>query len=227
MDPLTGAAVLGGAEFLKWLFNRSATNTATGKQYAALDKAQGAIQGAADKAMGYQQPYLENAGRDHAQMRGLVQSGFFQQPYGKSFTPQQFNPQGFSFNPSQSSASFTPWQGKLDGYQPTALPTMPQMAPPPSVGATSAGPMMRPNATPQALSEWTMNAGAQQAQQFPQNMPSTMAMMRPGMPNPLAGPTVNQFPSNPAVQPLDITALLRSGLLSRPGSGPFAPYGRP
>ena len=224
-DPVTAAVALGGAEFLKWLFNSKATSTATDRQYAALDKAQGAIQGAADKAMGYQKPYLENAGRDHAQMRGLVQSGFFQQPYGKSFTPQQFSPQGFGFNPSQGSASFTPWQGTLNGYQPTALPSMPQMAPPPQAAPASAGAMVRPNATPQALSEWSINAGAQQAQNFPQNLPPQM--VRPGTPNPLAGPPVNQYPSNPAVAPLDLTSLLRSGLLSRPGSGPFAPYGRP
>jgi hypothetical protein len=218
---------LGGAAFLNWLFNRNATDKAADRQFAALDKAHGAIQGAADKAMGYQQPYLENAGKDFSQMRGLVQSGFFQQPYGQSFQSQSYSPAGFSFNPSQGTASFSPWQpqGAPASFSGQGLPGLPALQP--QANQAQAGPMMRPNASPQSLSEWSMNAGAQQAQQFPQNMPSTMAMTRPGMQNPL-NPNAfrNPFPSNPAVQPMDIASLLQSGLLKRPGSGPYMPGGR-
>jgi hypothetical protein len=114
------------------LSGENAIKDATKAQQAALEKALGAITGAADKGIALQAPYLKNAGRDYEQQRGLVQSGFFQQPYGKSFQSQQYSPQGFTFNPNQGQASFAPWraQGGPAGFQAQALPNMPQMPAP-------------------------------------------------------------------------------------------------
>jgi hypothetical protein len=173
--PLAVPIALGGAEFLKWLNNKSATNSAADRQFAALDKAQGAIQSASDKAMGYQQTYLENAGKDFNQLRGLVQSGYFQTPYPKSFQPQNF-----AFNPSQGTANFSP-----SSYTPMGLPTMPQFQAP----APQAAPQSLPPAPSSFPIPTSPNMGA--IQNFPQNPPANVTM-----------PNRNQVPP-PVLQNMD------------------------
>lgn len=215
--------ILGGAEFLKWLSNRSSTNEAAERQYEALDKAQGAIEGGKNKALELFKPYLENAGRDYAQMRGLVQSGFFQQPYPGSFQSQSYAPQGFGFNPSAGSASFASWQpqGAPAGFNARPLPTMPAFSgPPPSV------PMTRPNATPMPQ----VGPTPEGMQRGIENVTSsTLGPTAPPLPN------KNQVPNPYAdavtppggrlpTQPLTLEERLVLYRLGR-GSGPFAPYG--
>lgn len=194
-DPATliggGIAVM---KFLDWLNQGSSIDKAADKQYAALNQAQGAIQGYADKAENLQKPYTQNAGQDFQQMRGLVQSGFFQQPYGKSFTSQSYSPQGFSFNPGQGSASFAPWQpqGGPATFTPQALPTMPQFAPPPTPQTPQAGTPQTNPMFPNMERMISIAKAVQQAQQagaIPN--PGAMDMHRnPLQPNPLA-------PANP------------------------------
>jgi hypothetical protein len=139
--PLAIPLAVGGAAFLKWLAGNSANNTAMDRGYDALNKAQGAIEDYSNKAVALQQPYLQNAGADYARQRGLVQSGYYQTPYGQSFTPQQNTPQGFSFNPSQGSASFSPFQGLVNSFTPQGLPPMPNFPAPqgPAQGPAQAG----------------------------------------------------------------------------------------
>lgn len=127
-DPNIGGGIAtGAASFLKWLIGQNANSDATSQGYAALDKAQGAIQGAADKAIALQQPYLQNAGADYARQRGLVQSGYFQTPYGQSFHPQQYQPSGFTMNPSQGMASFSRQPFQTNSFTPQGLPPMPNL----------------------------------------------------------------------------------------------------
>jgi hypothetical protein len=227
MDPLTLALLMGGGTFLKWFLSNQANNQAAGRQNAALGQAQGAIQGAADKAMSYQEPYLKNAGKDFEQLRHLVQTGFFHQPYGKSFQSQSFQGPSFAFNPSQGKASFASWQpqGGPASFTPQALPGMPAMPAP----AAAAPAMVRPNAAPIPLSDWTIAAGAKQADSFPRNLPGgwdvhnpARVAQNPYLPNSINGGDLPYTPASLGNQPKTIGDLLR---IMRDGSLPRGPGG--
>lgn len=224
---------LGGLAFLNWLNQRSAGNTAADRQSAALDKAQGAITEGKDKALELFKPYMQNAGQDFNQMRGLVQGGFFQQPSGAKFTPQQFQQSGFNFNPSQGSASFQPWQGGgLMGSQQQALPGLPPMAQGPAQQQPPAqgGGMVRNNAMPVPMEEY-IRAGMQSV--TPQNRPGLVpqgGVMNPVEENIQRGQAPAQNGGSPYTPPGPMTMqqLWASGLVNRYGSGTFIPttYGR-
>lgn len=124
--PIIGGVTAAGT-FLKWLAGQSANEDATNKGLEALNQAQGAIQTAADKGIALQQPYLQHAGEDYARQRGLVQSGYFQTPYGQSFQPQQYAPSGFTMNPAQGMASFNPQSFQMNSFTPQGLPPMPNL----------------------------------------------------------------------------------------------------
>lgn len=111
------------------LTGANATKDAMAAQQAALDKAMDVIMGASGKALDLQNPFMENAGADFSRQRGLINQGFFQAPYAKGFTSQQFTPQGYSFNPRAGQASFSPWrpQGGPATFQAQALPGLPAM----------------------------------------------------------------------------------------------------
>lgn len=112
--------------FLNWLMNRGTTEDSQKQLLQALGQAQGAIQTAADRGMSYQQPYLQNAGQDYTQLRGLVNSGYFQQPLQKGFTSQQAPTPSFGFNPSAGTATFGAFQAGAPGtFTPPSLPTVP------------------------------------------------------------------------------------------------------
>lgn len=137
----TGGAVLAGADaagaFLNWLINKDTTSDAKEQLLAALGQAQGAIQTATDRGMSYQQPYLQNAGQDFSQLRGLVNSGWFQQPLQKSFTSQQAPTPSFGFNPSTGVANFGAFQQGAPGtFSPPSLPAIPNFGQPMPVTST-------------------------------------------------------------------------------------------
>jgi hypothetical protein len=225
---------LAGAAFLQWLNSRNATNTAADRQSAALDKAQGAITQGKDQALGLFKPYLENAGRDYGQLRGLVQSGFFQQPYQKSFQGQSFSPGNFSFDPKQASANFAPWkpQGGPAGFQAQALPSLPPMAQPPAQGGQNP-PMVRrdPPQVYESIMEGPYRPGI--ADVMPQNLPGMVPQGQ--VPNPMEEVInrgkipVDQSRNFMPPGPMTIQQLYSQGLLNRyGGSGTFIPttYGR-
>lgn len=109
----------------KGLLGNSANNQATGIQMNALKNGMGAIQNAGNQGLMAQYPFMQHAGEDFNQQRGMVNSGYYDTPYGKSFTPQQFKPGGFSFQPGQQGASFAPQSFSRDSFTPQALPQKP------------------------------------------------------------------------------------------------------
>jgi len=162
------------------LSGENAIKDATKAQQAALEKALGAITGASDKGLALQKPYLENAADDYTRQRGLVNSGFFQQPYGRSFQSQQFSPQGYAFNPSQGSASFSPWrpQGGPAGFQAQGLPNMPQLPQRPAQPMQQVQPPQQP---PQGTGLVSGRPDPQQVMQvILRNMPQSQMMPTPG-----------------------------------------------
>ena len=75
IDPVTGTIVLTGMEFLKFLFNKSATNTAADRQYEALDKAQGAITQGKDKALDlFRTTVISNSGMNLVDIRAHLRT---------------------------------------------------------------------------------------------------------------------------------------------------------
>jgi hypothetical protein len=127
-----GAFLGGGIGLLKWLLANSANENSLNAMNAGFDGASNTIKDSHRIAMKYLQPYLENAGQDYLQQRGLVQSGYYQTPY-KSFQGQDRGPgQSFGFNPGQGRASFTPWQaqGGAPSFTPMGLPPRPSFQPP-------------------------------------------------------------------------------------------------
>lgn len=126
MAEATGAALDAAGQFMSWLMNRGTTADTQQALLSALGQAQGAIQTAADRGMSYQQPYLQNAGQDYSQLRGLVNSGYFQQPLKKSFTSQQAPTPSFGFNPAAGVANFGAFQPGAPGtFTPPSLPAVP------------------------------------------------------------------------------------------------------
>lgn len=166
------------------LSGENATKDATQAQLAALDKAFQAIQGYADKGVALQQPYTQNAGADFNKQRGLVQSGYYQQPYSQSFNPGQMQQTGFSFNPSQGGASFNQFQNKVNSFTPQGLPSQADFYTPPAPKMTMApNPQAQQQVTPagQAPSV-TPDAGAQRAYQMTmQGMSQPQMMQTPGV----------------------------------------------
>lgn len=183
------------------LSGENAVKDATKAQQAALEKAMAAITGAADKGIALQAPYLKNAAADYEQLRGLVSRGFFQQPYGRSFTSQQYQPQGFSFNPLQGSASFTPWrpQGGPATFQAQALPGMPTMP-----TQTAPGPQVRPPATAPGQ-QITPGQGIDPAKVMEvvmRNAPVSIGMTTPVGPSPQNGGLMGYNPQTGTGNPL-------------------------
>lgn len=136
------------------LSGENAIKDATAAQQAALEKAFQAIQQYTGKAIEQQQPYTQFAGPDFQRMRGLVQSGYFQTPYGQSFQPQQFRPNGFTMNPGRGMASFQPQSFQRNSYTPQGLPPMPNLPayqpPPQQMGGLMGGSQMPPLQDPKA-----------------------------------------------------------------------------
>lgn len=219
-------------DLLNFLSGKRDTDRAARQMLAALGQARGAIQGGADKAMSYQEPYLKNAGADFDQLRSLVQSGFFQQPYGRSFQSQSFQGPSFALNPSQGKASFSSWQpqGGPAGFNPMALPQMPQFQPP---AAPQAGPMVRPNAAPretmgdlvpmmeQGIRNVTYQNLPGQGTSFSPVSPMDTIVNQGKAPDPLQ----KLLPSSLQKQLSPAEYLRLNGY--RGGSGPTAPYGNP
>lgn len=155
LSDLFGIGNLSGDPDPLWggLSGENAIKDATKAQQAALEKAFNAIQEYTGKAIAQQQPYTQFAGPDFQRMRGLVQSGYFQTPYGQSFQPQQYAPSGFSMNPGQGMASFQPQSFRMNGYTPQGLPPMPNLPayqPPPAPQGPQGGLMGSPQPGPSA-----------------------------------------------------------------------------
>lgn len=233
--PLAIPLATGVLGFFDWLSKNGASNDAVGAQTDALNKAQGAIQQGADKAMGYQQPYLQNAGQDYARQRGLVQGGYYQTPYDKSFQGQSYAPSGFNFNPSQGGASFAPWQpqGGPASYTPARLPSQAGFAPPsqPQQQQTQA-PAQMPNPTNQAALQQQVyqimlreNPQANMSQmQLPGPSPQNQGLMnynpQTGQGNPLVGQGYK--PPDPKIPTLqDYYNLVRTNPWIKGRSGPL------
>lgn len=130
MVPLIIGAGIVASSFIKSLMQKAASGQATAAELQALQQGLSEIKNAGNQGLMAQQPYMQHAGEDFDRQRQLVQSGYFQTPYNQSFTPNQNKPQGFSFNPSQGGASFTPQKSAgLMGYTPQGLPPMPTLNP--------------------------------------------------------------------------------------------------
>lgn len=212
--------VLGGAEFLKWLFSRGSTDSAADAQMEALSKGQGAIESGKDKALELFKPYLQNAGQDYNQMRGLVQGGFFQQPYAKGFQSQSYSPQGFSFNPSQGGASFAPFrpQGGPATFQAQSLPGMPQQAPQAAMPGQG-GQGLVPQRIPPMLQGGLLGSMSDTLGPTAPPLPNKNQVPNPFMD--VVTPPAARLPTQP------LTFEERMAIMRMGGSGPFAPYGNP
>lgn len=213
MDPQTATGVgTGVAGLLSWLNNNSSNSDSMQSLMSALGQAQGAIQTGADKAIGLQQPYTQNAGNDFLHLRDLVQKGYFQTPMQGSFTSQTPANNGFTFNPGQGSASFSPFQqqGGPATFTPQGLPQMPSWAPPapqspamPQGGQTS-NMSLRPSPTSQF--------------QFNSSIPGINAPNSQGQsPQQIAQTRLASMNASPA-------DAMRQYLQTHIGSGPDAPY---
>lgn len=133
--------VTGIGGLLSWLNDNNANSDSMRSLMSALGQAQGVIQTGADKAIGLQQPYTQNAGNDFLRLRDMVQKGYFQTPMQGSFTSQMPANNGFTFNPNQGQASFNPFQqqGGPATFTPQGLPQMPSWPPPATQGPTQQG----------------------------------------------------------------------------------------
>jgi hypothetical protein len=236
MDPATLSMLIAGGGALLKYWNANRTNDkAADRQYAALGQAQGAIQGAADKAMGYQEPYLKNAGQDFNQFRNLVQSGFFQQPYGKSFQSQSFQGPSYAFNPSAGKATFASWQpqGGPASFAPMALPGMPAFTPPQTPGGQPGNMVRTMPKVYESVMEGPYQPGIQDVMR--QNLPGTN-LGPGGVPNPMEEVInrgkipVDQSRNFTPNGPMTMKQLVDAGYVNRyGGSGTFIPrtYGMP
>lgn len=214
--------------FFGSLSGQNATKDAAAAQQDAIKKAFEAIIGASNKGMEYQAPYLKNAASDFEKHRGLVQGGYYQTP-GKSFQGQSYTPSGFSFNPSQGGASFSPWQRQ--GGAPSMTPQgMPSQAgyniPPPTPSQGLVSPQIQPQ---QQQQQAPGLLGGPQNFQMRGNPTAGMQSVQqmnplPQMPNNVPQQVQNQYgarPGNPQPDPLEFLKM-RLGLLR---GSPTAPYG--
>lgn len=250
----TGANWLMGesSPLFRKLSGEDATKDAAKAQQDAMKKAFDAIQAGGAEARSYQKPYLENAAEDYGQLRDLVQSGHFVQPYGRSFTSQSYAPQGFSFNPAGGKASFASWQpqGGPATFTPQALPALPaRPAKPPVTASTDdvvgkyaarTTPMVRPNLNiPPSISELVMDKAMEQVKSGTvQNPPAGVDFHDPrtAARNPYAtGGNPKDMPYSPgnlsgnkSLSIAELVAIARQGRMPGPaGSGTFIPtYGR-
>lgn len=225
LNPIAGGATAAAA-FLQWLAGQSANSTAVNTGLASLNQAQGAIQGAADKSIALQQPYTQNAGADYSRLRGLVQSGYFQTPYGQSFNPQQNRPNGFTMNPSQGMASFNPQSFQTNSYTPQGLPPMPNLpayqAPPPQAQPQAP---QTPVFQPSSIADITKIISQARQPTQPLNpssaTPSPVYNPQTGQNNPLGTQFKPADPRMPTIQ--DLILLLNKYPVG--GSGPYGMTG--
>lgn len=124
---------LGVGSFIDWLIGSETNSDTQQALLSALSNAQKSIETAASRGLSYQAPYLRNADQDYTQLRGMVNSGYFQQPLNRGFTSQQAQPQSFSFNPASGTANFAAFQPGAPGtFTPPSLPAFPTFTPPPA-----------------------------------------------------------------------------------------------
>ena len=203
IDKLTGGSMSGS----------SAISDAMKKMGGSIDKATGTIKDATDKAMGFNQPYMNP--EVFRRLSDLVTSGAFQQPFGKSYQAPQWNTPNLTMNPSMGAFSMMPWSPGQPppSFTPQGLPAgmaqliqrpvpqQPPVMPPAKPPGQTFGPTP-PSQVPKAVD---LSKG------LPPIPPPNFGQF--GLKTPQSN--VNQFrPFNPLTDRTPIT---------RPGSGPFVP----
>lgn len=181
-----------------------------------------------EEAMGYNKPYMNP--EVFQKLSSMVQSGFFQQPFQKSFQAHSFQTPGMQFNPSGGSFGYTPWQpgGPPPSMTPQGLPPMPtfnnpsQMvrAPMPQPQMSSSAPSYDPKAAMLEMSKKAIENS------MVQNLPDIWAHVPGGNPANRNQDPFNRLvstPGNPVTMQDLFAAGPANGGVNRWGSGTFIP----
>lgn len=115
---------------LQWIVGGQANSASQSSLSGGLQNAQNSITGAYDQANAWISPYAQAGMQDFNNYRDQVYSGAFEQPYGETYQPLNFQNQGFSagqFNPQTQSygGGFQPFQAPAQG--PISQPRLPSM----------------------------------------------------------------------------------------------------
>ncbi len=128
----TGAELGGEAlnALISWIVQGNANSSSRNALGGGLQNAQDSITKAYDEANSWVSPYAKAGMQDFNNYRNAAYGGYFDQPYGETYQPLQFQNQGFQagqFNPQTQSygSSFQPFQAPAQG--PISQPRLPSM----------------------------------------------------------------------------------------------------